>query len=175
MEARLVRMEARLRSLLLCVINNYFKQKWWHNYDCLFDWVQILQSIFVYRIGIVVTTPGPRLRVGQRANFHCSSDLEPTSIYWYENSTIVSSFGGQMLMNPVSTNNENKLFKCVITSPYGSQERNVRVMTYGMLKLDIVQPLIFVCQNFRHEGACDENINRPNVYQRMCTVHLCGS
>ncbi len=81
--------------------------------------------------GIVVTTPAPRLQVGQRATLGCSSDLDPTGIHWYENDTAIFSIGGSMSLSPVSTDDENKVFKCLVSSRYGSQERAIRIMTHG--------------------------------------------
>ena len=93
-----------------------------HHFDCLF-----------MTIGISITASAARLSVGQRATFHCSSDLDPTSITWYENGTVVPSFSGQVSKNPVSSNDEGRVFRCLVASRYGQQERNIIVKTYGKL------------------------------------------
>ena len=93
----------------------------------------IITLIVCSYIGISITTSAARLRVGQRATFQCSSDLDPTSITWYENGTVVPSFSGQVSKNPVSSNDEDRVLRCLVASPYGQQERNIRVKTYGKL------------------------------------------
>ena len=101
-----------------------------------------------------MTTPSSKLLVGQSATIGCSSDLDLNNITWYEinsalseeeyeegkmvvqnttrvNSTSNSSAEIQMLLNPVSTNHEGKVFRCEANSPYGSQERSITLSTYG--------------------------------------------
>ena len=82
-----------------------------------------------------MTTSASRLRVGQSASFNCESDLNPTSITWYkEDGTVVTSTNGssnQMLLNPVSTDDEGRVFTCEANSQYGSQERSISLSTFG--------------------------------------------
>ena len=100
-----------------------------------------------------------QLPVGRSTTIACSNDLDPISITWYEmNSTLyeeeatwheedemvvqntdrlsITSRSNEeirLLLNPVSTNDEGRVFRCKANSRYGSQERSIILSTYGKL------------------------------------------
>ena len=87
-----------------------------------------------------MTTSVSRLRVGQSVSIDCTSDLNPNNITWYkEDGTVVqrTSYGSsnRMRLNPVSTNDEGRVYRCEANSQFGSQERSITISTYGNIPL----------------------------------------
>jgi len=65
---------------------------------------------------------------------NCSSDLDVISIEWLYNRRVISQVTGnvlQLIFNPVSDTIHNRQYICRVTSPYGIQEKTIRIIATG--------------------------------------------
>ena len=95
-------------------------------------------------IGIQITCNSTRFIVGQPVNCVCSSDLEPTLIEWSKGNQSSSSClqkvvryrshtGSSSLVVIPHTDDHEEVFKCVTTTPYGTQNTSILVQVEGMI------------------------------------------
>lgn len=89
--------------------------------------------IFCYT-GIETNLTSDALVVGSRVKFNCFSDLDPQTVTWYRNGSSVASASGsskEIIIDPVSTDDQEVTYSCIVVSPYGSQERDKSLNVAG--------------------------------------------
>ena len=72
--------------------------------------------------------------VGSTVTFDCSSDLHPTRIEWYRDSTLLSqtsASSGTVTLGLISTDDEGAVYTCSAIGSYGSQERTKTLHVQG--------------------------------------------
>jgi len=65
---------------------------------------------------------------------NCSSDLDVISIEWLYNRGVIYQVTGdvlQLIFNPVNDTIHNRQYTCRVTSPYGIQEKTIRIVATG--------------------------------------------
>ena len=80
--------------------------------------------------------------MGQYEKFYCSSDLDPQTVTWYRNGTVIASVSGSykdIIIDPISTDHHGMMYSCAVVSPYGSQQRNktLRVTGWDMVQMTL--------------------------------------
>ena len=84
--------------------------------------------------GIETNLTTNALVVGSHVKFMCSSDLDPQTVTWYQNGSSVASASAsskEVIINPVSTDDHEVTYSCIVVSPYGSQDRDTSLNVAG--------------------------------------------
>ena len=94
--------------------------------------------VFIH-LGLQITGNDRPLIIGESATLICSSDLDVSKIEWFaqHNEVLVNSTRQSitLVFNQVSLDMHGAQYTCHVTSPYGTQERNITVITEGELSL----------------------------------------
>ncbi len=74
--------------------------------------------------------------LGSSAQFTCSSNLNILLVEWlFDNEVVAEAEASQatLIIPAVNDSLHNRLYVCRITTPYGTQERNMTITVTGMM------------------------------------------
>ena len=101
----------------------------------------MLRFVFLH-LGLQITGNERPLIIGESATLTCSSDLHVSKIEWFAQnngtSTLLATSTSStraLVFSRVSLDMHGAQYTCHVTSPYGTQERNITVTTEGKVLL----------------------------------------
>ena len=75
------------------------------------------------------------LEIGWQIELTCSSDLDITSVDWYQGfNRIQRSYSSQstLVRQSITTDDHGSVYRCFVRSPYAIQHKNIRLSVRGM-------------------------------------------